>query len=99
MPVVVVSEWAVTDESRDTSNYDAISEQLDARTTPPPGMILHSAGYTDDNRFQIIEVWETDEDAGRFRRERLMPIIARLAGANAEPPDVSSYETYAVIRP
>lgn len=99
MPIVVISEWPATDAPRDTSNYDAITEQLDARDSPPEGMILHSAGYTDDNRFQIIELWETDEHANRFRRERLMPLVAELSNTNTEPPDVSTYETYSVIKP
>jgi hypothetical protein len=99
MPVVVISEWAANDANRDTSNYDTITERLDARDHPPEGMILHSAGYTDDNRFQIIELWETHEHADRFRRERLVPLVAQLSGPNTEPPDVSTYETYSVIKP
>ena len=99
MPIVVITEWPATDVPRDTSNYDAITERLDARDSPPEGMILHSAGYTTDNRFQIIELWETDEHAGRFRRERLMPLVAEISGASSEPPDVSTYETHSIIKP
>ena len=99
MPVVVISEWPAAGANRDTSNYDAIAERLDAGDNPPEGMILHSAGYTDDNRFQIIELWETPEHAERFRSERLIPLVAQLSGPNTRPPDVSTYETYSVIRP
>ena len=99
MAIVVISEWAATGRPRDTSNYDAITERLGAADNPPEGMILQSAGYTDDDRFQIIELWETNEHANRFRRERLMPLVAELAGANTEPPDVSTYETHSIIRP
>jgi len=99
MPVVVISEWAATGANRDTTNYDTITERLDARDSPPEGMILHSAGYTDDNRFQIVELWETHEHAERFRRERLIPLVAQLSGPSTEPPDVSTYETYSVIKP
>jgi len=99
MPVVVISEWHAQGANRDTSNYDTITERLDARDSPPAGMILHSAGYTDDNRFQIIELWDTHEHADRFRRERLMPLVAQLSGPNPEPPDVTTYETYSIIQP
>jgi hypothetical protein len=102
MPVVVLQEFKIDGDDRSTTNYDAIAEHLGMDTNPPGGMIVHTAGWDEESGvFRIVEVWETQEDSERFRRERLQPALdARLgAGNNAPaPPDhVGSYELHNLI--
>jgi hypothetical protein len=39
----------------------------------PAGGILHVAGPSPNGGWRVIEVWESEEDAQRFRKERLEP--------------------------
>jgi hypothetical protein len=39
----------------------------------PAGGIFHCAGPSPNGGWRVIEVWETREDADRFRNERLLP--------------------------
>jgi hypothetical protein len=39
----------------------------------PAGGILHLAGPSPNGGWRVIEVWESEEDAQRFRKERLEP--------------------------
>ena len=100
MPIVVLQEFKIQDDSRSTANYDAVSEQIGAATNPPGGLIAHTAGWDEQSGvFRIIEVWESHEDAERFRRERLLPALeARLGTGNDSPPDrEASYELHNLI--
>jgi hypothetical protein len=88
MPVVFVQEFAVDGDDRSTTNYDAVNERLNVDAGPPAGLIVHTAGFDEDaGVFRIMDVWESKEDAERFTRERLMPIVQELtAGRDAPPP-------------
>jgi hypothetical protein len=62
-------------------------ERVAARLTdpPPPGLLLHIAGPTDDG-FRVIDIWDSEQAFNRFRSERLAPAIAALGGpARPEP--------------
>jgi len=64
-PVAVVQDWVEEETDRSTTNYDAISERLQAEDQPPAGLLVHTAGFT-GNGFRIFEVWESREDYERF---------------------------------
>jgi hypothetical protein len=86
--VAFIQEWKIQDRS--TTNYDTVTERLNARNDPPAGGIIHTAGFDEDaGVFRVFDVWETREDGERFIRERLTPIIDELrAGSpDARPPD------------
>jgi hypothetical protein len=65
---------------RGTANYDAVNERLTKNQPAPEGLLIHFAGFDDeDGVFRIVNVWETREqgqayleacDAGRPRRAR-----------------------------
>lgn len=46
MPVAFVQEFAITDRS--TANYDSVKESLG--DDPIDGLIIHTAGFDDDNK-------------------------------------------------
>ena len=54
------------------ASWEQYARYADALSTPPPGLILHAAGPTDEG-FRIIDVWESEEAWERFRAERLAP--------------------------
>ncbi len=86
MAVAYVQEFPVLDDDRSTTNYDAVSARIDPESDRPKGMILHSAGWDEEQKvFRIFDVWETQEDAQRFMDERLTPILEELAGDGPPP--------------
>jgi hypothetical protein len=102
MPVVYIQEFAIAGDDRSTTNYDAVSERLQAHTDKPAGLIVHTAGFDEDaGVFRIFDVWETRADGERFVSERLMPIVEELLAGrpDAPPPDREIYyELHDIVR-
>jgi hypothetical protein len=96
MAVAVVQDWPEDETDRSTTNYDAMSERLQARGAPPAGLLVHTAGFT-GNGFRIFEVWESREDFERFIEEVLMPLVNEVAGADARQPELTVYELHNFI--
>ena len=66
--------------------YEKVREQLGLGDVPAGG-IFHAAGPSPNGGWRVIELWESEEDARRFRQERLQPAF-EAAGAsfpNVEP--------------
>jgi hypothetical protein len=96
MPVAIVQDWIEEETERSTTNYDAVSERLREGAMPPDGMLVHAAGFTGQG-FRIFEVWETREHFDRFLAERLMPLLAEHAPADAAPPQLTVYEVHGLM--
>jgi hypothetical protein len=62
-------------------HYDGVREHLGLDV--PAGGIFHVAGPAPDGGWRVIEIWESEEDAKRFVKERLLPAFE---AANAPPP-------------
>jgi hypothetical protein len=102
MAIVYLQEFKIDGDDRSTTNYDAVNDRLNVDADPPAGLIVHTAGFDEDGGvFRILDVWETQEDADSFMRERLMPLIEEmLAGRpDAPPPDrEGSYEVHHLVK-
>jgi hypothetical protein len=100
MAIAIVREFDVGDD-RGTPNYDAVSRKVDVESSPPEGMICHTAGFTDDGRFVIFDVWESAEAERRFSDERLGPALREVMGENPDGPlsREYSYELHHVAVP
>jgi hypothetical protein len=93
MAVAVVQDWVEEETDRSTTNYDAVSERLQAQDEPPAGLLVHTAGFT-GHGFRIFEVWESREDYERFFGERLMPLIQDVASDDDRQPQQTIYELH-----
>jgi hypothetical protein len=87
----------------DRKTYDAVNAKIGVEENPPEGLIMHSAGEV-DGMFQIVDVWESQEHAERFDKERLGPGITEVVGAggppsSAPPSRAITYEAYSVVLP
>jgi hypothetical protein len=97
MAVAFIQEWTTQGDDRSTTNYDAISDPLNARDDPPDGGIFHTAGWDEEaGVFRIFDVWETREHCERFLKERLRPLVEELAAASGDagsfrPPDREAF--------
>jgi hypothetical protein len=63
--------------------YEKIRAQLGLEK--PAGGIFHVAGPSPKGGWRVIEVWESEEEADRFFRERFMPALQAL-GLMGPPP-------------
>ena len=62
---------------------------------PPPGSHLHAFGPMEGG-WRIIEVWESEEAAGRFYgSERFRQMIQRR---ELPPPNITSWPVHTVLR-
>ena len=92
MAVAFVQEFKLVDDDRTTTNYDAVSQRVQAAGATIKGLLIHTAGFDEDaGVFRIFDVWETREDADRWIEETLNPILEEvMAGrenSDASPPD------------
>ena len=53
----------------------------------PAGGICHLAGPGPDGGWRVIEVWESEEDAQRFARDRLAPAAEAARDRATAVPD------------
>ncbi len=61
----------------------------------PDGLIMHSAGPTDDGWY-VYDVWESEEHLQRFVQDRLMPAAQELGGPAPTPPQM--FQIYNLIQ-
>ena len=80
--------------------YDAVHSALLQRTGGvADGLLVHLARATGDG-FQIVEVWDSREQAERYEREVVGPVMAQIAGGT--PPSgkaVTEIEVHGLVLP
>jgi hypothetical protein len=81
--------------------YDRLHAEINRRTTGPvDGLLLH-VGRATSGGFQILEVWESKEQADRFDAEVVQPALAQMSGGRPqpEPPHREEFEPRGLIVP
>src|SRR3954467_1588451 len=95
--VRIVSPREVTWDS-----YDQVQDKINTEGDPPEGLIVHTASEV-DGKLKIVDVWESEEHADRFGRERLGPAIMEGAGDEVggppEPDQIEIYEVRTLVKP
>jgi hypothetical protein len=84
-----------------TQLYDSVQSEMDIRSDPPPGLILHWAGDL-DGKWTITNLWESRDAYERFREERLFPAIQKVSGMDptAGPqPTVTEHPVHDYLKP
>lgn len=81
MAVAVLVEFEATEE-----DFQAVNRILDAENNPQEGGIVHTSAQLADGSQRVFDVWESEEAANRFERERLIPAIAEALGPDSPPP-------------
>ena len=73
--------------------YDKVREQLGMDR--PAGGIFHLAGPSPTGGWRVLEVWDSEEEAMRFRNERLLPAFdAAGVPRPAGPPQIWQIHNY-----
>ncbi|HKB49997.1 MAG TPA: hypothetical protein VKC63_01035 [Solirubrobacterales bacterium] len=99
MAVMTVQEFEVEEDDLSTTNYDAVSERLNIEADPPAGLIVHTAGFTGNGQFRIVNVWESEQSWESFRDGRLAAALQPLreSGEGAPPSVECSYGLHNMI--
>ena len=63
--------------------YERLWKQLELEA--PAGGILHVAGPSPNGGWRVVEVFESEEDAGRFLKERFGPALEAVGFAGGRP--------------
>jgi hypothetical protein len=72
--------------------YETVREKIGLDR--PAGGIFHAAGPSPNGGWRVIEVWESQEDAQRFVKERLLPAFEAVGAALPPPPQFSPVHNY-----
>ncbi len=78
-------------------DYGRVNEVGGYKNNPPKGLIVHTAGEV-DGEFQVIDIWESLEDAERFEQEESVPLIKQEHGEDYQIPEPKTYEMVDIIR-
>ena len=88
MAVAYVQEFAIENDNFSTANYDWAKEQIG--DAPIEGLIVHTAGFDKGaGVFRIMDVWESKEQADRFMKERIHPMMEQGRDALPDPGNAS----------
>ena len=94
--------WVLIQRSTEATwdDYERVAREVG--DDAPKGLIYHAAGETEGGHWQMVDIWESEEDFNRFRDERLMPAVERALGSEAVqagPPPTESFEVKHSIKP
>jgi len=79
--------------------YEKVNAQLEAMgASPAPGMLVHAAGEV-DGKWQIVDVWESEQQARQFYEGPLAQAIEAVAGMTPSDAPHTAYELHTLVRP
>ncbi len=72
--------------------YETVREKIGLER--PAGGIFHVAGPSPNGGWRVIEVWESEQDAKRFVKERLLPAFEAIGAPPPPPPEFWPVHNY-----
>jgi hypothetical protein len=97
MAFCLTQDFPAQGSDRSTTNYDAMHARLAPLAGEAAGFIAHSAGWTDDGGFRIVEFWESREDCDAFMRDHVMPAVQEVIGEGAAMPTTTAYDLHSLV--
>jgi hypothetical protein len=92
MAVVVVAEVPQMDQTF----YDEVSARVMPDGQLPEGCQLHIAGPSGGG-WRVITVWDSDEQFGQFRNEKLIPVMQELGRGELVAPSIETNPVHRLI--
>ena len=74
--------------------YEKVSKELDP-PSPSEGLLFHAAGANAEEKWRVIQAWDSEEAFTRFRDARLMPTLLRVLGEEhmaQGPPPIEAFD-------
>jgi hypothetical protein len=95
--------WGVImDVAAPAQVYDTVHARvLDRTGGTADGLLVHVARATDTG-FQVVEVWESQDDFQRYQADLVGPLIAEVFGAGApagEEPVATEFDVRGLVVP
>jgi hypothetical protein len=56
----------------------AFDQVIPDRTDPPAGLVAHFAAPGENGGWQVVDVWESEDDFRRFLEEKVIPVSKEL---------------------
>jgi hypothetical protein len=76
-------------EGMTTEQYEAVNEAMGLHENNlPQGLISHAAGPTEEGGLLIVDVWDNEEDLGRFVQEQVGPAMQQAGVESQAQPRV-----------
>src|SRR5215831_8388827 len=76
-------------EGATTEEYEAVNAAIGIdENNLPQGLIQHAVGPTDEGGLLIVDVWESEEDLGRFIEEKVAPAMQQAGVESQAQPRV-----------
>lgn len=72
--------------------YDRVRQHLGLEK--PAGDIFHFAGPSPNGGWRVVELWESEEEAKRFVKERMLPAFEAVGASAPPPPQLWSVHNY-----
>jgi uncharacterized protein YeaC (DUF1315 family) len=81
--------------------YEELAKTINTSSDMPDGLILHAATESEDGSVQVVDVWESREEADQYERERVAPAVAlvELSNGPIQLPPAKYVEPFDVILP
>jgi len=76
--------------------YDAVNAALDAQGNPPDGLIVHTGAMV-DGALQVLDIWESREQAEAFFEGRLHAALIEVLGEEALAAGPGPSRTYVEV--
>jgi hypothetical protein len=88
MPVAMM----VDNPQGSQETYDQVRKQ--AGLDRPAGGVLHVAGPSPNGGWRVIEVFDSEDAAKRFAKERLAPAFQAIGAPPPPPPEIWPVHNY-----
>ena len=76
-------------EGATTEQYEAVNAAIGIdENNLPQGLIQHAVGPTDEGGLLIVDIWESEEDLGRFIEEKAVPAMQQAGVESQAQPRV-----------
>jgi hypothetical protein len=86
MPVLAIFTGDISKDQ-----YEAIRKEVHWEDKLPPGAIFHAAGFEENGRAHVADIWESADALNDFAQTRLMPAFQKF---RLNPPTVEVYPTH-----
>ncbi len=81
-----------------SDQYDAVVARVHPPASLPEGQFFHAAGPVDDG-WIVVAIWDQRQSWDRFRDQTLLPTLQELGDQGfPSPPEVTEFETHAVVQ-
>ena len=58
--------------------YEELRKQIDFEHNHPKGEIFHAVAFDNSGKFNVVDIWESEEDFNNFVTNKLKPVLEKI---------------------